>query len=106
MSFDPQRLKHLFLEAALITDSAQRQAWLAEQCGPDADLLAKVQSLLKAREDPESFLDRLAPSPDPPSPVGGEGAPPFSSLPSGGEGLGVRGIATVDEPAITERPGT
>jgi WD40 repeat protein/serine/threonine protein kinase/tetratricopeptide (TPR) repeat protein len=62
MAFDSPRLKQLFLDAAAITDSAQRQVWLAEQCGQDADLLAKVQALLKAREDPESFLDRLAPA--------------------------------------------
>ena len=92
MSFDPQRLKQLFLGAATITDSAQRQSWLAEQCGPDADLLAKVQALLKAREDPESFLDRLAPPGALPSPLGEDGHEE-------------RGIATLDEP-ISERPGT
>src|SRR5216683_6023198 len=62
MSFDPHRLKQLFLGAAEITDSAQRQAWLAEQCGQDPDLLARVQALLKAREDPDSLLDMLAPA--------------------------------------------
>jgi eukaryotic-like serine/threonine-protein kinase len=69
MSFDPQRLKQLFLDAAAITDRAQRQAWLVQQCGQDADLLAKVQALLKARENPESFLDILAPAAPAQSPV-------------------------------------
>jgi serine/threonine protein kinase len=98
MSFDPQRLKQLFLGAAEITDSAQREAWLAQQCGQDADLLAKVQALLKAREDPESFLDILAPTAGLPSPL--EGAPQ-------GSGQGEREIpaATIDQPA-SEAPGT
>jgi serine/threonine protein kinase/tetratricopeptide (TPR) repeat protein len=61
MSVDPGRLKELFLGAAPITDRGQREAWLVQQCGQEPDLLAKVQALLRARDNPESFLDLLAP---------------------------------------------
>jgi WD40 repeat protein/serine/threonine protein kinase len=61
MSVDPLRLKELFLATVQIPDLAQRETWLVEQCGQERDLLAKVQALLKARDNPESFLDFLAP---------------------------------------------
>jgi serine/threonine protein kinase len=61
MSVDPRRLKEVFLGATQIPDPAQREAWLVQQCGPELDLLAKVRALLKARDNPESFLDLLAP---------------------------------------------
>ena len=63
MSIDPRRLKHVFLGAVEIADRAERQAWIVRECGPDEDLLGKVQALLKARDDPDSILDRLAPAP-------------------------------------------
>jgi serine/threonine protein kinase len=63
MSIDPQRLKHVFLGAVEIADRAARQAWVVHECGPDQELLAKVQALLKARDDPDSLIDRLAPAP-------------------------------------------
>jgi hypothetical protein len=94
MSLDPRRLKEFFLGATAISDRAQREAWLAQQCGPDRDLLAKVQALLKARDNPESFLDLLAP----PAPGPHEEA---AQLPCATPDLG----GTVDAP-LTEGPGT
>jgi serine/threonine protein kinase/tetratricopeptide (TPR) repeat protein len=93
MSLDPQRLKELFLGAAEITDSAQRQAWLGQECGQDLDLLARVQALLEAREAPESFLDVLAPP----------AVAPQEELSQTQRSVLA---ATIDEPAISERPGT
>jgi serine/threonine protein kinase/tetratricopeptide (TPR) repeat protein len=91
MSVDPQRLKQVYLGAAEIPDSAQREAWLAQECGQDLALLAKVQALLKAREGPESFLDRLAP----PEAAPPEVIPAPRPVPA----------ATIGERA-SERPGT
>jgi serine/threonine protein kinase len=95
MSVDPRRLKEVFLGAASITDRAQREAWLVEQCGQEPDLLAKVRALLKARDNPESFLDMLAPPADAPQEEAGQkpGPGPAAS------------VGTMDE-SITERPGT
>jgi tetratricopeptide (TPR) repeat protein/serine/threonine protein kinase len=94
MSVDPRRLKELFLGAMPIANRAQREAWLVEQCGQEPDILAKVRALLKARDNPESFLDVLAPPTDAPQE---EAAPGCAlALDQGG---------TVDEP-VTERPGT
>jgi tetratricopeptide (TPR) repeat protein len=92
MSLDPQRLKELFLGAAEITDSAQRQAWLGQECGQDLDLLARVQALLEAREAPDSFLDVLAPP----------AVAPQEELSQTQRSVLA---ATVDD-LITERPGT
>lgn len=61
MAIDPVRLKQLFQGAVAISDQEQRAAWLVQECGADADLLAKLKALLIARDDPASFLDRLAP---------------------------------------------
>jgi len=50
-----QRIKQLFDEAVEL-DQDERRAWLAEQCGDDRELLAKVQSLLECDEESSSFL--------------------------------------------------
>jgi serine/threonine protein kinase/tetratricopeptide (TPR) repeat protein len=95
MSVDPKRLKELFLGAAAITDRAQREAWLATQCGPEPDLLAKVQALLKARDNPESLLDLLAPPAAMPHEEAAQEPCPSPAALAG----------TVDEP-MAERVGT
>jgi serine/threonine protein kinase/tetratricopeptide (TPR) repeat protein len=95
MSVDPRRLKELFLGAPQIPDRANRDAWLAQQCGQELDLLAKVQALLKARDNPESFLDLLAPPVGvPQEEVAQEPCPAPAAL-----------VATIDDP-MRERPGT
>src|SRR5436305_1513021 len=82
MSIDPQRLKHVFLGAVEIADRAERQAWIVQECGRYQELLAKVQALLKARDDPNSFLDRMAPVPEAPSETtGAEQAEPAPETP-------------------------
>jgi serine/threonine protein kinase len=57
---------------------AEQAAFLAGACGQDADLRAKVEGLLRAHEQAGSFLEQPLFEPGP----------------------------TIDQPAITERPGT
>ena len=59
-------------------EHAGRAAVLDRECGADAELRRRVETLLKAHEAPGSFLE-----------------PPAPHL-----------VATVDEPVVTERPGT
>jgi serine/threonine protein kinase/tetratricopeptide (TPR) repeat protein len=68
----------LFAAALGKASPAERLAFLAEACGGDADLRARVEALLQAHDHPDSFLQA-----------------PVLAAPS----------ATVDEP-IRERPGT
>ncbi len=93
MNIDQIRLKQLFQEAIIITDRAERDAWLTKACGADADLLANLQMLLIARDDPASFLDRLAPPDTSSTDVTGAFTPNQPRLP------------TVPLPASHERPG-
>src|SRR5262249_11588876 len=55
----------------------ERAAYLAEACGDDAKLRRRMEALLRAHAEPDDVLD----------------APPAQ-------------VATVDEPAIAERPGS
>ncbi|HEV3438228.1 MAG TPA: tetratricopeptide repeat protein [Gemmata sp.] len=50
MPIDPVAVKSLFLAAATIDDPAARAALLAERCGSDVALLARVYALLAANE--------------------------------------------------------
>jgi serine/threonine protein kinase len=50
MSATPAAVKALFLEAAAMDDPAARAALLAERCGEDAELLARVNALLAAND--------------------------------------------------------
>src|SRR5262245_5107181 len=67
----------LFAAALARASSRDRRAFLDEACLGDAELRARVEGLLRAHENPDSFLD-----------------PP-----------GV-GLAAADEPSVAERPGT
>ena len=53
MPADPQRVRDVFLVAAERPE-AERPAYLAEACGPDADLRAAVERLLAAHADKPS----------------------------------------------------
>jgi serine/threonine protein kinase len=81
MPVDASAAKAIFMTALEKSDPAERTAYVAEACGNDDALRQRVEVLLKAHEDPGSFMG---------SPVN-EPAPAM--------------VATVDEP-ITERPGT
>ena len=52
--------RSLFLAALEITDLAQRANYLDKECANDAALRQRVDALLKAHDDPGSFLQRPA----------------------------------------------
>ena len=59
MSAEPNRVRDLF-HAVVEIPASGRSAYLAEACGPDADLRAGVEQLLAADTEPENVLDRIA----------------------------------------------
>jgi serine/threonine protein kinase/tetratricopeptide (TPR) repeat protein len=77
MPVDPERVQAIFLEAAEQESAAGRAALLDRQCGGDAELRRRVETLLRAHDAPGAFLE--SPAADP--------------------------AETIDEPSITERPG-
>jgi serine/threonine protein kinase/WD40 repeat protein len=79
-------------EAALELPPESRVAYLDGACGSDAAMRQRLQDLLRQNDQAGSFLEE--PAANLPSPLWGRGA--------GGEGL----IPMVDEPAVSERPGT
>ena len=56
MSLDPLRVKRLFLAALDRHDAADRAAFLDAECGPDAELRARVDALLAALDRPDADL--------------------------------------------------
>ncbi|HKB37950.1 MAG TPA: serine/threonine-protein kinase, partial [Gemmataceae bacterium] len=78
MPVDPERVQAVFLAAAEQGSAAGRAAVLDRLCGPDAELRQRVDTLLRAHEAPESFLESPAP----------------------------HLAATADEMPVTEMPGT
>src|SRR5262245_57379051 len=78
MPVDPERVQAIFLEAAEQENAAGRAAVLDRECGADAELRQRVETLLRAHEAPGAFLG--SPAADP--------------------------AVAVDEPSITARPGT
>ena len=68
----------IFKAAFKLKSPTERIAYLKRACGNDADLLARVEALLKAHEEAGSFLE------SPPGSIGG----------------------TLDAPPLTEGPGT
>src|SRR5262249_36632103 len=60
----PNREKEIFEQALDLESAEERQRFLAEACGEDAVLLARVQALLRASEEESRFLpDEPAQSP-------------------------------------------
>src|SRR5437868_14315627 len=72
------RANELFLQALELGSPGRRQEYLDGACAGDAALRAEVEALLEASARAGSFLTSPAPNP----------------------------VATVDEPAVAERPGT
>ena len=96
--------------AALDKDSpARRSAYLEEACGGDAVLRQRIEALLASHEQAGSFLGkpvpeclaekRAAPERAEEPPEERPGAGHDQSLPPGS-------LATLDEPTVSERPGT
>ncbi|NKB86713.1 MAG: protein kinase [Acidobacteria bacterium] len=56
---DHARRVHALMLDALALPEAQRLAFLREQCGDDALLIAQVQELLSGADEAEQFFDRL-----------------------------------------------
>src|SRR5262249_23518127 len=88
-TWDP-RANDLFLKALELRSPGARQEYLDGACAGDAALRGEVEALLEARARAGGFLE--SPAAGLPSPLGGEGS-------------GVRDIATIDEP-VREGPGT
>jgi WD40 repeat protein/serine/threonine protein kinase len=57
MPVDPKRVQAVFLAAAEQISPADRAALVARECGEDADLRRRVEVLLQAHDQPQSFLN-------------------------------------------------
>ncbi|MCE9567292.1 MAG: protein kinase [Planctomycetes bacterium] len=57
MPTDPARAQAVFLAVAEVTDPAARALFLAEACGRDLELKARVEALLRAHDQADSLLD-------------------------------------------------
>jgi hypothetical protein len=60
MSSESKIVKYIFLAAAEKPSPAERAAFLDEACANDAALRQRVEALLRAQDDPESFLEKPA----------------------------------------------
>jgi WD40 repeat protein/serine/threonine protein kinase len=60
MPADQRRARELFLHAVGKLPAEQWDAYVAEACGPDADLQRQVEHLLKVHREAGSFLERPA----------------------------------------------
>src|SRR5262249_19232003 len=78
MNADFRRVKEIFLAAVETQDTAERDAYVREACGPDEDLRRQVDALLDKHARAGSFLEPPARSP----------------------------VVTTDEQPIREGPGT
>jgi hypothetical protein len=78
MNPDKRRIDSIFLAAAEKATADERQAYLDGACGADRELRERVERLLAAQSRVHSFLEAPAPAL----------------------------VVTVDEPPVTERPGT
>src|SRR5262245_48394177 len=63
MPAELKRLKEIFLAALDKANPAEREAYLGQACGSDADLRQQVEALLRQHERPGSFLGSSDPDP-------------------------------------------
>src|SRR5215471_7150809 len=91
MSIDPKRVQAVFLAAVARPTTAERAAYLDEVCGQEVELRQRVELLLRAHDDPGSFLGMPAADPG----ATADPQPDRVEAPAG----------TVDAP-VSERPGT
>ena len=63
MPIDPNRAQAVFLAALSQPAPADRLRYLDEACGPDVELRQRVELLLRAHDDPGSFLGMPAADP-------------------------------------------
>src|SRR5262245_42621488 len=63
MSIDPKRVQAVFLGAIAQHTAADRAAYLDEVCGQEVGLRQRVELLLRAHDDPGSFLGMPAQDP-------------------------------------------
>jgi serine/threonine protein kinase/tetratricopeptide (TPR) repeat protein len=66
MPLDPRRVKQLFAAALELPDAEARQAFLDRECGADADLRQRLETLLAANDAPHPALNQplVAEAPD------------------------------------------
>ena len=57
MPLDPERVQAVFWEAVQYPDPVERAAILDRECLADGDLRRRVEALLRAHDDLESFLN-------------------------------------------------
>src|SRR5262245_25934350 len=88
--------EEIFHEALARSGAEERSAYLEQACAGDAALRASVEALLRANVGATGFLDQPAPAADPSSPEASWE----------GDGQKLRGLATLAEPLVSERPGT
>ena len=95
---DISRIERIFLHAVNLPDLTERGAYLASQCGSDADIRRRVEALLAAKPHAEGFLEPVAsnltrtgsfisgePEPEPTANVG-DRVGPYKLLEKIGEG--------------------
>src|SRR5262245_45178328 len=63
MSIDPKRVQAVFLAVVAQHTAADRAAYLDEVCGQEVELRQRVELLLRAHDDPGSFLGMPAQGP-------------------------------------------
>src|SRR6516162_6634091 len=65
MPVGPNAAKAIFMAALDKKEAAERAAYVAKACGDDDELRQRVETLLKAHDDPGSFMKPLAADPAP-----------------------------------------
>jgi tetratricopeptide (TPR) repeat protein len=91
MSIDPKRVQSIFVAAADLPTAHDRAAYLDQACAGDAQLRHRVDALLQAHDNPDSWLPPPAARPE-----GTVDLPPAAGSPGAGP----------PETAGTEQPGT
>src|SRR6266850_657936 len=84
MAIATQSVKEIFLSAAEIVSTAERNAFLDRACAANEELRGRVEALLEAHERPESILEHAAPD---------VSRPPVSS-------------GAMEQPRVIEGPGS